>query len=149
MKKFVAFIVVSFLLLSACEVPRDEVLLSLGKYSSKEYFSSGGVQDYTDYAKYTFDSINLEDNQYFEEIDHLNYNDLVVHIDNFEQWIGAIEETDPENEVVAGYDFDISVITDDDYIYICDDPDYPELGNYEVYFIDMNTKVLYFFHNNI
>ena len=93
MKKIVAFIVVSFLLLSACAVPRDEVLLSLGKYSSKEYFSSGGVQDYTDYAKYTFDSINLEDNQYFEEIDHLNYNDLVVHIDNFEQWIGAIEET--------------------------------------------------------
>jgi len=36
-----------------------------------------------------------------------------------------------------------------DYVYIYDDPDYPYLGNYNVYFFDTETMTLYYFHNNI
>ncbi len=71
------------------------------------------------------------------------------HIEDFEDWIEAIKDSNPESEVVAGYDFDLSLISEADYVYIYDDPDYPELGNYDVYFFDMETMTLYYFHNNI
>lgn len=51
--------------------------------------------------------------------------------------------------MIDGYDFDVSCITEDDYLYICDDPGYPELGCYDVYFFDMETLTLYYFHNNL
>ena len=34
--------------------PKDPVLDSLPKYEKKEYYTSGGFQDFTDYAKYTY-----------------------------------------------------------------------------------------------
>lgn len=34
--------------------PKDSVLDSLPKYEKKEFYSSGGFQDFTDYAKYTY-----------------------------------------------------------------------------------------------
>lgn len=151
MKKLAAafFSLVLFVSLAGCSIPKDDVLDSLGKYESKQFFTSGGFQDFTDYAKYCFDSVDFSDNSYFQIVTESSRENLEAHIDDFEDWIQAISDTDADNEVVVNYDFDRSVISDADYIYIYDDPDYPELGNYNVYFFDVETNILYYFHNNI
>ncbi len=150
MKNAFAFVLVlSILLLSACSAPKDEVLASLGKYKSKEFFTSGGFQDYTDYAKYTYENLDFSGNQYFNIISSDSMDELNNHIEDFEGWVQAIKESEPDNEVVLGYDFDSSVISEEDYLYIYDDPDYPELGSYKVYLFDVESMTLYYFHNNI
>lgn len=149
MKRFFALCIVAALLfLSACAIPTDKVLITLGSYETKEFYTSGGFQDYTDYAKYTYKDINLEGNKYFKKIDDLNQWNLILHIENFEDWIDAIADTDPENEVVVAYDFDMSLISNADYYYIDKEPD-SGYENYDVYLIDAETNTLYFFHNNI
>ena len=55
--------------LSSCTAPEDKVLNSLGEYKSKEFYTEGAFQDYTDYAKYYYDSVNFTDNEYFSKID--------------------------------------------------------------------------------
>ena len=151
MKKLAAalFSLVLVVSLAGCSIPKDDVLDSLGKYESKQFFTSGGFQDFTDYAKYCFDSVDFSDNSYFQIITESSRENLEAHIDDFEDWIQAISDTDADNEVVVNYDFDRSVISDTDYIYIYDDPDYPEFGNYNVYYFDVETNILYYFHNNI
>lgn len=47
------------------------------------------------------------------------------------------------------YDFDKNIISNNDYIYIYDKPSYPKLGFYNIYYIDAETNILYYFHNNI
>ena len=151
MKKLTAalFSLVLVVSLAGCSIPKDDVLDSLGKYESKQFFTSGGFQDFTDYAKYCFDSVDFSDNSYFQIITESSRENLEAHIDDFENWVQAVRDTDADNEVVVNYDFDRSVISDSDYIYIYDDPDYPEFGNYNVYYFDVETNILYYFHNNI
>ena len=150
MKKTFAFLLILLtLLLSACSAPKDEVLESLGEYKSKEYFTSGGFQDYTDYAKYTYEDVDFSENVFFNKISSNSLNDLTDHIEDFEKWVQIIKEAEPQNKVVLNYDFDVAVISDNDYLHIYDDPDCPELGNYDVYFFDTETMTLYYFHNNI
>lgn len=151
MKKLTAalFSLVLVVSLAGCSIPKDDVLDSLGKYESKQFFTSGGFQDFIDYAKYCFDSVDFSDNSYFQIITESSRENLEAHIDDFENWVQAVRDTDADNEVVVNYDFDRSVISDTDYIYIYDDPDYPEFGNYNVYYFDVETNILYYFHNNI
>ena len=131
----------------------DKVLASLGKYESRECFTDGGFQDYTDYAKYKYIDVDLEGNKFFEPITEENKTELVSYLENFEGWIETIKESDPENEVVKEYDFSTQLITKDDYIYIDDrsatDALYDKFDNYNVYFFDTGTDTLYYFHNNI
>ena len=157
-KAFVLLFLLPVLLLSGCvpyliasvfNVPEDEVIASLGAYESEEYYSSGGFQDFTDYAKYTYDSVDFSDNEYFKIMWYDRKKALIEHIVNFESWVEEIEGFEPENDVVVGYDFDISMITMDDYVYIYDDPDCVYLWCYDVYFFDMETMTLYYFHNNL
>ena len=43
--------------LSSCVIPADKVLDSLGRYKGHEFYTQGEFQDYTDYAKYYYDSV--------------------------------------------------------------------------------------------
>ncbi|MGN1452010.1 MAG: hypothetical protein ACI4XQ_07910 [Eubacteriales bacterium] len=150
MKKALAIILLlSLLVLASCSVPADQVVESLGSYKSAEYYTSGGFQDFTDYAEYTFENVDFSSNEYFSKISSDSAENFKNHIEDFENWIECIKISNPENEVVSGYNFDSSIVSDNDYLYIYDDPDYPELGNYDVYFFDMETMTLYYFHNNI
>lgn len=130
-------------------IPKDDVFDSLGKYKSRQYYSSGGFQDYTDYAKYSFDYVEFSDNSYFQNITVNSKENLETHIDDFEGWIQELRECEAENEVVVNYDFDRSVISDTDYLYIYDNPDYPNFGCYDIYYYDVETNILYYFHSNI
>lgn len=131
------------------EPPANPVLMSLGNYETKEYYTSGGFQDYTDYAKYTYKNPNIENNRYLKKINDTSLEDFKIHIENFEMWVDTDAAYDEKNELVVNYDFDMNVVSNDDFLYIEDDPDYPELGSYDVYFFDTQTKTLYFFHSNI
>ncbi len=149
MKKSLLSIALILLLSSGCSSENDEFLTSVGKYSSKSFFTHGDLQDYTDYAKYVYTSANLEDNEYFEKISSDNKEILLAHIENFEEWLDVFKQAEPNSTLVQEYDFDTSLISEDDYLYIYDNPNYPELGCYNVYFFDSGTLTLYYFHNNI
>ena len=48
------------------------------------------------------------------------------------------------------YDFDYSTqVKEGDFFYIIEDSDCPKYGCYDVYYVDMNKRILYFIHSNI
>ena len=157
MKKAFALIVVVLILgivLSSCVIPADKVLDSLGEYKSHEFYTEGAFQDYTDYAKYYFESADLTDNEYFSKIQQSDIDVLNEHLDDFESWIKTYREGDATREIVVNYDFDRSLIDCEDYLYIESekhtwDDGYTSLVNYDIYFFDTQTNTLYYFHNNI
>lgn len=153
MKRFLILSVALVLLVSAAacgiESRQDKVLSSLGHYEFRHVYTSGGFQDYTDFAKYTFSGVDLEDNPYFASVSEEDRDTLLLFIDDFEGWIETIRRRDPDNEVVVNYAFDRSIIDTEDCFYIYEDEDYPEFGCYDVWFLDVQTNVLYYFHSNI
>lgn len=157
MKKNIAGVlvcVVFLLTIASCAVPEDKVIASLGKYNEEKYFTSGGFQDYTDYAKYYFTSANVEDNKYLNKIQETDFAVINTHLDDFEGWIAAIKDSEPSSEVVVNYDFDREIIDIEDYFYIYSkeytwSDGLTSLINYNIYLFDTQTQVLYYFHNNI
>lgn len=142
------------LFLSSCETQEDNVVASLGNFESKSYYSSGGFQDYTDYAKYCFTSFDATKNQYLKRIQDDDLLTINMHLDDFEDWIKTIENGDSSNEVVVNYDFDRSIIDTEDYIFIDSEEHtwsdgHTSLVRYNIYFFDTQSNVLYYFHNNI
>ena len=146
--------VVFLLSITSCTVFEDKVIASLGEYEKEEFFTSGGVQDYTDYAKYHYTSINMDENAYFKQITETDFTAINTHLDDFEGWIETIGDSEPSSEVVVYYDFDRSIIDTEDYFYIDSeehtwDDGSTSLVKYNVYLFDTQTQVLYYFHNNI
>lgn len=140
--------------LSSCIALEDKVLNSLGECRSCEFYTCGGFQDYTDYAKYYYDPVDFTDNEYFSKIGQADIDALKEHLDDFERCIEAHGYTDASSEIVVNYDFDRSLIDSEDYLYIDSekhtwDDGYTSLVNYDVYFFDTQTNTLYYFHNNI
>ena len=157
MKKQIAFVlacVVFLLTSSSCVMSEDPVIASLGEYDKKEFFTSGGFQDYTDYAKYYYSSSKVTESKYFKKIQETNLEVINTHLDNFEGWIESIDWSNPLSEVVVNYDFDREIIDIEDYFYIDSeehtwDDGYTSLVRYNIYLFDTQTQVLYYFHNNI
>ena len=157
-KTFAIILVFSFLalILSAC-VPVDKVLDSLGEYQDCEFYTEGGFQDYTDYAKYYYDSVDFTNNEYFTKIAQYDTDNLNEYLDNFESWIETFRRGDATSEIVVNYDFKRNLIDENDYVYIyfkeynTDGVDYDDMKffNYDIYFFDTQTNTLYYFHNNI
>ncbi len=139
---------------SACSAPEDKVLVSLGESSNICYYSNGRFQDFTDYAKYSCTEPNLVNNAYLKPInDNLN-SEFLKYLDNFESWVNAYQEDDAKPDIAKYYDFDKSIISEKDYLYIYDasydeDSLYNVLEYYDIYFFDFETNILYYFHNNI
>ena len=158
-KTWTLILIASFLTLAlfACAVPEDKVLNSLGKYKSHEFYTEGAFQDYTDYAKYYYDSVDFADNEYFTKIEQYDTDNLNEYLDDFERWIECYRRNDASREIVVNYDFNRNLIDENDYVYIYfkhynfDSGDYNDMKfyNYDVYFFDTQTNTLYYFHNNI
>ena len=155
-KKVIAVVGLCIIALSfaACTAPEDNVVASLGKYKNRKFFTSGGFQDYTGYAKYYYTSINVAENRYLEKIQETDLDTINTHLDNFEEWIESIKNSDASSEVVVNYDFDRGIIDSEDYFYIDSEEHtwsdgHSSLVRYNIYLFDTQTQVLYFFHNNI
>ena len=153
--KWLGIILLLICILQSC-TRQEKVLDSLGSYESEAFYTSGGIQDFTDYAKYQYKSVDLQNNKYFSVINDNDIKKLNQYIDNFQSWVTAIENSDPTNELVMNYDFDCSAIDTSDYYYIYDkmgkpigESVYEQFDCYDVYFFDSQTNILYYFHNNI
>ena len=146
MKKTVVLLLLMCLVLSGCVFPQDKVLNSLGDYSKLVYLSSGGFQDYTDYAKYKVEKPDMKNNPYFKQLNSgVFIYEFYGYIKNFEEWVRLTG-----GELAEGYDFDYTIVNESDYAYMYSNPDYREKYDcYNVYFYDAETNVVYYFHNNI
>ena len=155
-KRIMATVCLLILVLSfaSCAAPEDKVIASLGEYEKNEFFTSGGFQDYTDYAKYFFTSANVVENKYLNKIQETDFAIINTHLDDFEGWIETIKDSEPSSEVVVNYDFDREIIDTEDYFYIDSEEHtwsngHTSLVRYNIYLFDSQTQVLYYFHNNI
>ena len=156
--KILAVLCLCIFIFQSCVAPEDKVLNSIEKYKDHEFYSEGAFQDFTDYAKYYYDSVDFTDNKYFSKIQQSDIDNLNEHLDDFEAWIDTYREGDASREIVVNYDFDRSLIDFEDYLHI-----YSETSthtwddgttttffiNYDIYFFDTQTNTLYYFHNNI
>ncbi len=140
-----------FLFSIACSVQtrQNEVLNSVGKYDSKQFWTHGGFQDYTDFGIYVFSSAGLDNNQYFSPVSVGDVEKIGSFVDNFEGWIKTFQKNNPNDELVLNYVFDRSIIDVEDYFYIYEGENYPQYGCYDLWLFDTQTNVLYYFHNNI
>ena len=132
----------------------DEIITSLGQYTDYEFYTEGDFQDYTDYAKYYYESANFSENNHFTKIQNADFERINEHLDDFENWIASFKNNDESAEIVVNYDFDRNLIDKDDYIYISSekhtyDNGQTSLVNYNIYFFDSQSKTLYYFHNNM
>ncbi len=155
MKKPVILLLAIILLFGLCAcTSQDPVIASLPDYKSEVFYTSGGFQDFTDYAKYTYDAITeqeLEAAKYFAVTDAEDVEEICLHIDNFEEWVTTID-----GELKANYDFDKTVVSEGDFFYIktkdgepIGQGTYGKFDNYSVYYFDVDAQILYYFHNNI
>ena len=135
-------------LFSLLFAPQDSIIHSLPDYESKEFYSSGGFQDYTDYGKYIYriSETALVNNPYFLQVTETDIPKICSYIDDFENWVEISSDFPKER-----YDFDASQITPGDYFYISNRYEAPEkkFWSYNVYYFDLSSGILYFFHNNI
>ncbi len=148
-KPLAALLLLLALFFTSCSLYSDPVIESLGKPTSEAFYSSDGFQDYTDYGIYTFEEVDLSQNEYFKPITAFEQGRLELYLDDYEQWVEMHRENDPEGELSTHYDFDRDFIDDEDYCYISvRDPANP-IYSYDIYFFDTQSNTLYFFHNNI
>ena len=154
MSKLMVWVLATVLFLTACGMQTDRVVASVGEYENYDFYTSGGFQDYTDYGKYYFTTSSLAGNPYLKRIQETDLDAINKHLDDFEKWIETMKDNDPSREIVVNYDFDRGTVDLEDYFYIDSEEWELETGhtlltNYNIYFFDSQTQVLYYFHNNI
>lgn len=150
----VAVLIVFAVLLAAAIIigvflsPKDPVLESLPGYETKEYVSSGGFQDYTDYAKYTYriSESELAENGYLCPVTQDDIPTILAYLEDFEGWVEISPDFPKES-----YDFDKSAIGEGDYWFLQNRYEEPEKAfwNYNLYYFDVDASTLYYFHSNI
>ncbi len=153
MKKAGVFVLMILILFSTVgcilETRQDPVLDSLGKYDTKQFWTHGGFQDYTDFGIYTYSSVSLVDNPYFSLVTEEDRETLEGFLDDFENWIEVFRDGDPRDELVLHYAFDRSIIDSEDYFYIYAEYGWVTYNCYDVWILDTQSNRLYYFHNNI
>ena len=155
MKKLGMLLFILSLLLGICGCSyQDPVIDSLPEYNSKVFYSAGEIQDFTDYAKYCYESItvqNLDTSRYFSAATAEDVEEILLYIEDFEGWVETIGK-----ELKDGYDFDKSIVSEGDFFYIntkygepIGQGTYGKFDDYSVYYFDIDAQILYYFHNNI
>ena len=130
-------LIILLLLLSACSS------IPSGYVSKEEHFEQGGSQDYTDYAKYVYESSSaFEKNSDYSPVSESDINIIKGYTDNFKDWMST------ENRL-SEYDFNDSSITEGDYYRLKVKYNDNSYSDYTLWFFDTETFTLYYFHNNI
>ena len=142
------FFLSSLFLLFEAIIPKDVILESLPKYSEKEYYSSGGFQDTIDYAKYTYliSEEDLQNKEYLLPVESTDLPQIIAYIEDFEEWLSVSHDFPTES-----YDFDKAIVSAGDYFYVSNRYQEPEKAfwNYDLYYFDLESLTLYYFHSNI
>ncbi len=127
----------------------DAVINSVGVAVSEDYHQYGWWQDYTIYAKYTFEKPEYENNVYLEKMTNADIKEFNLFLENFEEWVSIAKGDTGGLDLVKNYDFEKSIISTEDYFYIDSNDDLDKFVSYDLYFYDTETEILYYFHNNI
>ncbi len=129
-------------------IPKDPVLEALPQYETREFYTSGGFQDFTDYAKYTFGEkpLALEEHPCLRPVTRGDIPEIQAYLDNFEEDVEACQDFPQES-----YDFDRDWLTEGDYFYLYSRYEEPEkkFWNFNVYYFRRENQTLYYFHSNI
>ena len=160
MKKFIALIslFVFVMSLTACmsldsylnntvEPTKSDLLISaMGEFTTEEHYRYGWWQDGATYSKYTYKSVNLN-NEYLSQVAESDISDIKLKIDDFEFWVLSSKDDEKDKTLYENYDFDVSIIDTSDYWFI----EYDELDekDFELFIFDTETKVLYGFNYSI
>ena len=159
MKKFIALIslFVFAMSLTACmsldsylnntvEPTKSDLLISaMGEFTTEEHYRYGWWQDGATYSKYTYKSVNLN-NEYLSQVAESDISDIKLKIDDFEFWVLSSKDDEKDKTLYENYDFDISIIDTNDYWFI----EYKEdARDFEMFIFDTETKVLYGFNYSI
>ena len=121
-----------------------------GYIDKEEYYDKDGFQDYTDYAKYLYDSKDvIINNKEYKKIEQDDIQNIIGYFEDFSGWVKAADR-------LSEFDFDINNINEGDYVKIktkegqkIANGKYETYDNYSVYFFDIETLTLYYIHNNI
>ena len=153
MKRFLLLALVLSLLIctTSCglKTRQEEMIDFLGKPESEQIWTHGEFQDYADFGIYYYPALNIENSKDFAKVSPEDMETLGLFLDNYEQWIAAVESNDPEDELVVNYAFDRTIIDTEDHFYIyTKDEDHP-LYDYDIWFFDSQSKTLYYFHANL
>lgn len=164
MKKAVlVFILLAAVVLNGCTsynpLYGDPVLATLPAYTQQQFYSCGVFEEHTDYGKITFDEIeeaDLQGSAYFHFVSDEDMESAELYMDNYEKRIEARRSDDCGAELTENYDFDRSCINVGDYICIKGDGNhynedisvYDMFSYYSIYFFDVESSILYYFHNN-
>ena len=133
-------------------------LKELPRFKSKEIYSVENFTDCTYYAKFTYKNVSVEDLkkavESFEKVTEDNAEKIMNSISEYESFISNINGMD---EVRNAYDFDKSVVNDGDYYYTesgegfyqDEDGNFTDTGFITLYYFDIESQILYYFHNCI
>ena len=147
MKKLIP-IFLFLLLLAGCVTAPNKVLSSLPGKGDGMLYTHGKFQDYTDYGKYVYPELceeALGGNSYFQRVKIEDISVIKGYLEDFEKWVDLAGECD-DCSLAENYDFDVQIIREGDWFYLDNDASYE---NYSLYYICMNSKTVYYFHNNI
>ena len=121
-----------------------------GYIDKEEYYDKDGFQDYTDYAKYMYDSKDvIINNKEYKKIEQDDIQNIIGYFEDFSGWMKAADR-------LSEFDLDINNINEGDYVKIktkegqkIANGKYEKYDNYSVYFFDIEALTLYYIHNNI
>lgn len=145
---------VAAVLVIAAFFSKDPVLAALPKADSKAFYTSGGFQDFTDYAKYHYHGIDRETllgTGYFTEMSQQDAEEMQDYLDDFEGWVATVG-----GELQENYDFDRTTVSAGNFLCLktkegepIGTSAYRKFDNYTLYYFDIRSQVLYYFHSNI
>ena len=146
MKKLLLIFLLLFFL-TGCVTEQKRVLSSLPGDGQGQMDTHGKFQDYTDYGKYHYPELcdeALVTNPYFQRVKSEDISVIKGYLEDFENWAAFAEECD-DCSLAESYDFDLQIIREGDWFYLDSNDTYDD---YSLYYICMNTKTVYYFHNN-
>lgn len=141
------FLVIIFFNFTACKY-ESSVMTTLPEYSDCDKYSYG-TRDYIDYYKYYYTSNDdilesIENNKSFQKVTNDNIDDINKCIKYFNSRINNSTDDLRDN-----YDFLTSQIKDDDYFcFIFSDKSNP-FNDFDLYYFDKETQILYYFHSDV
>ena len=128
------------------EPTKSELLVSsMGEFATEEQYRYGWWQDGATYSKYTYKSVNIN-NEYLSPVAESDIKDIKLRVSDFGFWVSSSKDDEADKSLYENYDFDISIIDTNDYWFI----EYKEdTRDFEMFIFDTETKVLYGFNYSI
>ncbi|MBP3330610.1 MAG: hypothetical protein J6L89_07235 [Clostridia bacterium] len=132
------------------------VLQELPRYKEREIYSVDNFTDGSYYAKFTYRNVTEEDLKEAEDFSRITKEDATKILHSISCYEDFINNMGME-EITENYDFDKSVVTEDDYYYMesgegfyqDENGNVSETGFISLYYFDTESQILYYFYNSI